>query len=214
MAEDDILVSRMKDILSKRIIVAGLAGLLVGVIGLTAVRFVLASDDTVHYHANFAVYIDGQRELFDNFTFYEEIQACGDDYANNPRARAHMHDRINHIIHVHDEAVTWGNFFENIGYTLSNDAFVIDGDVYTNTTGQQLSFVLNGQQAKTVANQVIRSEDVLLIDVGQADEPELQQRYDEIQKNAAEYNQKDDPSSCSGGKGLTTAERFQHAIGL
>jgi|AntRauTorcE11897_2_1112592.scaffolds.fasta_scaffold10925_4 hypothetical protein len=204
----------MKNILSKRILLAGLAGLVVGIMALTAVRFVLASDESVHYHANFAVYVDGQREQFDSFTFYEEIQACGDDYANNPRARAHLHDQINHVIHIHNEGVTWGNFFENIGYTLGNDVLTTDDGVYTDSDDGQLTFRLNGQDVTTIANQNITSEDVLLISFGNDNDEELQQRYENIEKNAAEYNQKDDPSSCSGGQGFTTTERLQHAIGL
>ena len=213
-AQNDIICSIIMKKISKQILLAGLAGLLVGFVALTAVRFVLASDNGVHYHANFAVYINGEREQFDSFTFYEEIQVCGPDYANNPAARAHMHDEINHVVHVHEQAVTWGNFFENIGYTLGNDVLATDDGTFTDTDEGQLTFWLNGQDVKTIANQNIESEDVLLISYSATGQADLQQQYQDIEKNAAEYNRKDDPSSCSGGQGLMPTERLRRAIGL
>src|SRR5687767_1251717 len=106
---------------SKRQLVRVLACFLVGMLWLLAIRFVLIAKIETHYHANFAVYVNGQREEFDNFSFYEEVQACGGDEINNPRTRVHMHDKVNHVVHVHDNAATWGHFFANLGYGLGSN---------------------------------------------------------------------------------------------
>lgn len=187
-------------------------GFLLGVLWLVAMRFVSYKDPNVHYHANFALYINGQRDQFDNFTFYEEVQSCGSDEVNNPATRVHMHDRINHVVHVHDAAATWGHFFANLGYTLGNDSLKTDGGMLTDGSGGKLRFILNGQESGNITNTTIRSEDALLIDFGNDDDAALQSRYNQITRDAAEYNKRNDPSSCTGTKPVTFMERLKQAF--
>lgn len=170
--------------------------------------------DEVHYHANFALYINGTRDEFKSFTFYEEVQTCGVEDADNPKSRVHMHGQVNHVAHVHDHAATWGHFFSNLGYSLGNDVIKTDrGTFLDSQDGKRLRFMLNGQSVDTVANRTINSEDVLHISYGDEGDTVLQQQYQAISRDAHEYNQKTDPSSCSGGQPLTLTERFKKALG-
>ncbi len=199
----------------KKLVLVALISFLAGILWFVMVRFVMYKSNDVHYHANFAVYIDGQREAFDNFTFYEEVASCGADELNNPKARGHMHDSINHVVHVHDNAVTWGHFFANLGYTLGNDILKTDkGRFVSGEDAKELKFILNDTEVSSIANQTIRSEDVLLIDYGISTGEELKQRYDTITRDAAEYNRRADPSACTGSQAPTFADRFEHALGL
>lgn len=59
--------------INRSIAIALAAGFLLGAIWLVALRYVTYKNDAVHYHANFALYINGQREEFKSFTYYEEI---------------------------------------------------------------------------------------------------------------------------------------------
>lgn len=190
-------------------------GLLVAVIATTAIRFALIKDNAVHYHANFALYINGQRDEFKSFTFYEEIAACDGDAANNPRVRTHLHDNNNHLVHVHDSGVTWGNFFENLGYTLGNDLIKTDDGVFiTGDDGNKLTFTVNGQRADAIANKVIGNEDVLLVNYGKDDQATLQKRFDDIPRDAHTANITKDPSACTGSHELTFWSRFTQALGF
>lgn len=190
-------------------------GLVVAAIATTAVRYALVKDTAVHYHANFALYINGKQDEFKSFTFYEEVAACDANAADNPKVRAHMHDQNNHLVHVHDGGATWGNFFENLGYTLSNNLVETDNGVYiTGDDGNKLTFILNGQPTSIIANTVIKSEDVLLINYGKDDQATVQQRYDAIPRDAAKANQTKDPSACTGGHELTFWNRLKQAIGF
>ncbi len=201
--------------ISKKLILVALISFLAGILWFVMVRFIMYESDAVHYHANFAVYVDGQRETFDNFTFYEEVASCGADELNNPKARGHMHDNISHVVHVHDYGVTWGHFFANIGYTFGNDILKTDkGHFVSGEDAKELRFILNGKDVDSVANQTIRSEDVLLIDFGTSTDPELQSRFQSITRDAADYNKRDDPSSCTGDKPLTFTERLKKSIGI
>ena len=190
-------------------------GLIIGIIATTAIRFSLAKDNAVHYHANFALYINGKQDQFKSFTFYEEIAACDAHSDTNPKVRTHMHDNNNHLIHVHDGAVTWGNFFENLGYTLGDDLIKTDDGVYiTGDDGNKLSFTLNGESVDVVANKVINSEDVLLVNYGKDDKSTLQDRYNAIPRDAKQANVTKDPSACAGAHEFTFWNRLKQAIGV
>lgn len=177
-------------------------------------RFVLVKHEEVHYHANFAVYVDGKRDSFESQTFYEEVASCSDSY-NNPKGRAHMHDLISHVVHVHDDAVTWGQFFENISYGLTRESFTNDdGTFIDGQNGKKLTFILNGNTIGNAANKVIQTEDVLLVDYSASSESEIATRYEQITKDAAEYNKRDDPSACKGGKDEPFKDRFLRTLGV
>jgi hypothetical protein len=184
----------------------GLVGFILGAIWLGLMRSLLAYPDPVHYHANFGVFINGQRQPFDSPLFYEEVQACTQDDVQNPRGRVHLHQPDFDVVHVHDEAVTWGNFFENIGYSLSDSSLVADGQLYS---GDDLRFVLNGQAEQFVANRIISSGDVLLVSYGTT---ELTQEYAQIQQNAEAFNESYDPGSCSGADQPSALDRLRYGF--
>ncbi len=199
----------------KKIMYGVVAGFVLGLLWLVGLRFVTYQPDDTHYHANFALYVNGKRDEFKNFTFYEEVQSCGTNEANNPKHRVHMHDHINRVAHVHEEGVMWSHFFTNLGYLLGDDLIKTDQGMFVDgQEGNKLTFVLNGKPTNTIANKHIESEDTLLISYGQEDGEILRQRYDAIIKDAADYNQRPDPASCSGTKELTPLERLKKAIGI
>lgn len=188
-----------------------LVGLLIGALSIVLMRVILVQNHATHYHANFALYIDGERDEFDNFTFYEEVAGCSSDGHSNPKHRAHMHDNVNDAIHVHADGVTWGHFFANLGYNLGNNLIKTDDGVFVDgQNGKQLTFILNGEKTGSVANKLIESEDVLLIDYG--DGSGAEQRYDAISRTAGELNTKPDPASCSGDENLSIGDRLKRAI--
>jgi hypothetical protein len=192
-----------------------LIGVLVGLFAFFVFRFATVSPNVVHYHADFALYVNGQKDEFKSFTFYEEVQACSADDHNNVKARAHMHDSKAGLVHVHDEGVTWGQFFANLGYTLGDTLIATDKGVFIDEQeGNELMFVINGKTTDSLANEVIHSEDKLLISYGNEDAKTLDSRFSTISNEAHTANTKNDPATCSGGKPLTFTGRLKAAIGL
>lgn len=189
---------------------------LLGALSVIAVRFVTVKDTSVHYHANFSLYVNGQKDDFKSFTFYEEVQACSADDATNVKAKAHMHNQTPDLIHVHAAGVTWGQFFANLGYGLSNKALTTDKGVFVNDQdGNHLSFILNGQPVALVANEMIKSEDTLLINYGKDDNETIQTRADAIPDTSREANTQNDPATCSGGDHEPTfTDRLKAALGI
>ncbi len=198
--------------ISKKVLMIALLSFAIGVLWVFVVRFSLIRKNDTHSHANFALYVNAERDEFKSFTFYEEVAAC--NLQGDPKALAHMHDNINHVVHVHQETVTWGQFFSNLGYTLGNNVLATDSGVFSDTELKKLNFKLNGSNVEDVANRVIKSEDVLLVDYGQTTDEQLQQHYDAITKDAAEYNKRQDPSACTGSKPFTLKERLTKTFNI
>lgn len=190
---------------------------LLGALIVLAVRFVTYSPpETTHYHANYAVYINGVREEFKAPQYYQDVTACSAEESNNPKTRTHMHNNINDVIHVHDKAATWGQFFENIGWTLGKTSIITgDGTVYTENEQNKLHLILNGQDYTSlggIANMVINSEDKLLVSYGNESTSTAMDQYKKISSSAAGSNQHPDPKTCkgSGPDHATLRDRFKN----
>lgn len=192
-----------------KLIEIGLA-LALGVLWLAIIRALFFYPEPVHYHANFGVFINGQRQTFDSPTYYEEALACTQNEAGNPRGRAHLHQPSHEVVHVHDEAVTWGNFFANIGWTMGNN-LISDGiTTYPASDRDKLVYELNGERTRSIANRVIGNEDKLIIFVGPTGD--LSGQADQVASNAAEFNETYDPGSCSGDTQPTFFDRLRFGL--
>ena len=184
---------------NKTTIILVAIGFFGGLLWFTAIRFFLVQPEETHFHANFAVFINGEREDFSESTYYEEVAACTAEYENNPKGRVHMHDQINDVIHVHDKRVTYGHFFQNIGWAVSADVLATINNVYQESDTAKLTYMLNGEKVDRIDNKMISSLDKLLVSYGPNDDVESQ--YATIGNSAEEKNKYQDPSSCSGLNG-------------
>ncbi len=182
---------------------------------MVAIRFITYDPHTVHYHANFALYINGQRDEFNGPGYYEEVQACMNNHSSDPKVRVHMHNNVNSVVHVHDAGATWGQFFANLGYNLSDTLVQTNNGTYiSGVDGAKLTFMLNGQKVDDIANRLIGDDDVMLISFGNDDQAALQKQYDSIPKNADTYDHGHDPAGCVGSKPLTFGQRLKIAVGF
>ena len=196
----------------------GIGGLLLGILIILTIRFFTYDAGYVHYHANFGVYINGQQEEFKATDYYEETTACKQHAEMTPEDRAHMHkeghhDDDNAVAHVHDNAATWGQFFENLGWVIGKDFIRTRDTLYQNNGQNSLHIMLNGQDLTgigSVTNRVIGNEDKLLLSYGNASNDELDEQYKAIPDTARHHNEEDDPASCSGPSKTTTGDRFRH----
>lgn len=172
--------------------------------------------DEVHYHANFALYINGQRELFKGSRYYEETEMCTANKTVTVDERAHMHDNINDVVHVEDHAVTWGQFFTNLGWTLGPNFIQAPGDVlYVASGDQKLHIILNGQDYTdlgSIANNVIKDQDRLLVSFGNETNADLITQFASVPRTAHTYDVTPDPKSCSGHSDSTLRDRMMHLL--
>ena len=179
------------------------------------IRFFTYKPDTTHYHANFAVYLTGQREMFKAPIYYTEVETCDASGTITPIERVHMHDNVNSVVHVEDHAVTWGQFLQNLGWNMGTNYLVTrDGTMYQENGANKLHLILNGQDYTDfggLQNTVIKDQDKLLISFGDEDQATLQKQYAAIPSTAKHYDTTPDPASCSGSHGqVTTQDRLTH----
>lgn len=188
------------------------ASFMLGVIWFIVMRVALYQSDADHFHANFAVYVNGERELFEELTYYEEVSSCGSE-VNSPLTRVHMHDQVSDVVHVHDASATWGNFFENLGLVLGDNVLYARNQTYVDGHGGELRFWLNGEPVVSVAGRTIESEDKLLISFAN-DDSQMQVQYGSIATTAAEYNNSADPAACSSNDDGSLRDRLKVVLGL
>lgn len=193
-------------------IVIGIGGILLGAFSVLALRFVSYNPPkNTHYHANFAVYIDGQQEQFSNPLLYEEISKCSLSTVKMPGGRAHLHGQVKDVVHVEDEAVSWGNLFQNIGWNVSKEYVDTSETLLSKTDTKKVTYILNGETLDSITNKVIGDKDRLLVSYGDSSQDELNKQFETVATTAEKANTTKDPESCSGSENNTSfSERMKH----
>jgi hypothetical protein len=190
-------------------------GLILGVLLICGIRFATYAPKHTHYHANFAVYLNGQRETFKDPSYYEDVAACTAYDNITPAERAHMHGNVNNVVHVHDDAVTWGQFFENLGWYIGDDFIKTDKQMYLADGANKLHIMINGQDytnLTAITNRVIGDQDKLLVSFGDISTTALKQEYSGIKNEAKKADETQDPASCSGHQSPGFTERLKHLL--
>ncbi len=209
------MFNKIKDVLRRHQSITLLAsGALIGVFGFGLYRYTTIDFEHTHYHANFAVHINGEKEQFEGFAYYEELTGCSLDRGRYPRGRAHMHEPENGLVHVHDEAVTWGGFFENLGFSVGRNHLSTPTATYIESEDLDITYVLNGKalSVSNIASMEIKDTDRLLVAVG-ADKAESLEFFDNVvPANAAEFNESSDPGTCSSGEDHGFTDRLKEVF--
>ena len=191
-------------------VIWAVAGFMVAVVLILGIRFFTYEPERIHYHANFQVFINGQREQFADPTLYEESGAsCSEEEQMVPMERAHIHDNVNDVVHVEDHAVTWGQFFTNLGWMVDAKVIETPSQTLLADPSHKISFILNGQSTDNISNRVIGDQDKLLVDYGGNDQV-LKDEYAGISNKALKYNTSADPKSCGGQAAPAFNERMKH----
>ena len=187
-----------------------LVGVVLGILSFVGYKLVSYDVEHTHYHANYALVVNGVQEKFESFSYYEELTGCSIDTAQQPKQRAHMHEPENTVVHVHDEAVTWGNFLGNIGISVGVNHVSTSTELYTADDDQDITYILNGKVKRNIAPTEISSADRLLIVVGSDSENEAMDIYETVvPSNAAEFNESSDPGACSSNESHGFTDRLR-----
>ena len=177
-------------------------GMALGVFGLGAVRFLgVPPPEATHFHANWAIYIHGERLNLSDQRYMEEVSSCYTvDGQVTPQSRVHMHEANHDVVHIHHLGATWGHLAGNLGIGLGEGYLILyDGTRIFDGEDGRFTYILNGRALTSVHNQLIASEDRLLINYGFESLDELGEgRFGRVATTAGEYNMREDPATCSG----------------
>lgn len=193
-----------------------LAGVGIGVVVFGAVRLAaLPPIESTHYHANWAVWVDGERVDLSHERYMEDVASCSADAANmTAHARVHMHEGNMDVVHVHHVAATWGHLLQNIEWGIGAGwLYTDDGRLLRDGEGGRLTFVLNGLVVPPADDRVIQPGDRLLISFGPEDPSTLlAERFPTVSSDAPEFDGNYDPAGCAGTPTETFGERVRRAF--
>ena len=197
-------------------------GVVMGAVAIGAARLAtlpeLPSNEGPHYHANFAVFVNGERLDLSALHYMQDVAACkASPDVILPGERVHMHEGIPDVVHVHHQGATWGHFFQNIGFAVGEDFFITDtGGRYFTEGDRRLKFVVDGVQVPSVLNRVIESEERVLISFGSESIDEtLESQFAAIPSTAGLFNQYHrDVGGCSLSEPTpeTTGQKIRRAF--
>ena len=134
-----------------------------------------------HEHADFALFLDTVRFDFakDEFMSIKPCVAKSNSWV--PTAYAHgldleeavdLHNRDGNVVHVHQEGVTWHDFFESLKMGLEDNLFVDhEGNQYKEDDTFEFYFFVNGERVDTLADREIRDLDQVSISYHSNDNP-------------------------------------------
>jgi hypothetical protein len=190
-------------------------GAILGIVVLSALRFAGQPPlHAVHYHANWALFVDGERVDLTANRYMEDVFQCTmDPNHQRPEDRVHMHENNHDIIHVHAAGATWGHLMANLGFGLGDDYIEIERTTYRSDGDRTLKFILNGEQVRTIRNQVIGDRDRLLISYGpESAEEVVAAQFSAVAGDAGQYNLMPDPASCAGQHEESFGNRLRRAV--
>lgn len=96
--------------------------------------------ESAHLHAAFQIYINDNLQDF-SLPQYMHIKPCGDTELDLqlPQERAHLHDGIGDVVHVHSAKATWGDLFTTLGVEVDTSTQYYLNDKFTiNMTSQAI----------------------------------------------------------------------------
>lgn len=124
------------------------------------------NDKKVHVHSDFLMHLNGvQYDLS-----ADKYQSEGDQVLHK---HIHLHDNNDDIIHRHDHGVTLADFFESLGFVLTNDCIIDDtkAEFCSNDSNELLIFA-NDERVAEPASYVNQEEDKILVFYGDKNDSE------------------------------------------
>lgn len=192
-----------------------LLGMVIAALAMVGLRLALQEDaHSVHYHANWAMVVDGERVDLTGARYMVDVFRCSvDPTMQVPEDRVHMHEGNQDVVHVHASGVTWGHFLANLGFGVGDDYLEIGDQLQQSDSTRTLKFILNGRRVRSIRNLAVGDEDRLLISLGtETLEDVIATQFPLVAASAGEYNVQPDPASCSGSHEETFGERLKRAV--
>ncbi len=113
----------------------------------------------VHWHADFAVFINGMQINFDEKHHITTEKFHVDEYV-------HIHDPFYGVVQFHREKTKREKFFKTLGWELSERCFISDSEEYCSNGSDKLNFYVNGVQIDSITFLEISDLQRVLISYG------------------------------------------------
>ena len=104
-------------------------------------RSTLPIYNSIHIHADFAIYIDEEKITFDNNLYQSTGQVARHQFQ-------HLHDNQDEVLHIHAKYQSIGDFFSSLEFSLEEDCLYIQTKEMNVCREDGLKLFVNGKKYK------------------------------------------------------------------
>jgi hypothetical protein len=139
-------------------------------------------DSEVHVHSDFLIIInDTPISLTD-----EKYQSSTSQVLHD---HIHLHDNEDNVVHRHAEGITFVDFLQSIGYTLTNECLTDDtATSYCVDPNNVLTLYVNEVPKTILTDYIPQEEDRILLYYGSPNNPKLRDYFDSITNESCIYS--------------------------
>jgi len=136
----------------------------------------------LHYHADFAMYLHGERYNFSQKKYMSTENKSLSNFA-------HFHDMNGNIIHKHAEGVTLGFFLETLNIKLNATCLMLDnGASYCTEGNKEWKMYVGGEHNDQFDTYDVQDEDKILLSYGDELEEEIKRQLNSLSDEACIYS--------------------------
>lgn len=138
--------------------------------------------DVVHVHSDFAFYVLGNKIDLTSPKYQSSMEGI-------KHPSIHLHDNFDNVIHRHASDVTFEDFINSIGFTLTNSCLTMDtGTKYCTDAINTLKLYVNGRPKTDVTTYIIQEEDQILLYYGDPKSPDIIKYQEQITEDSCLYS--------------------------
>ena len=161
-------------------------------------RSTLPIYNSIHIHADFAIYIDGEKITFDDDLYQSTGQVARHQFQ-------HLHDNQDEVLHIHAKYQSIGDFFSSLEFSLEEDCLYIQTKEINVCREDGLKLFVNGKKYRKNYSSYIPKDLDKFILTNSIQENIIQQQIESISNKACIHSQK-----CEN----TTGEKIVESCGV
>ena len=154
--------------------------------------------NSIHIHADFAIYIDGEKINFNDDLYQSTNKVARHQFQ-------HLHDNQDEVLHIHAKYQSIGDFFSSLEFSLEEDCLYIQAKKMNVCKDEGLKLFVNGKKYKrNYSSYVPKDLDEFLL-TNSTQENEIQKQISNITDKACIHSEK-----CKN----TTGEKIIESCGV
>lgn len=136
------------------------------------------TDNEVHVHADFMMYINGEQIDFSA----DKYQSVEGDVRH---LTTHLHNNNGHVVHRHADGITFADLLDSLGFTLTKDCLTSDESIsYCTDAKNELRLYVNDEVHSNPTEYIVAEEDRILVYYGAPNTTEIKTYLEEVPDDA------------------------------